>query len=192
MKSVRFPSAGYAILLTIMACRGRGADATASDTSSVSGSAPSAALAPSAPPLDKFAGGEPLLIAGKPTGYVKLPSGLLVRREVQSCPSQLPTAGCPKQSSGTCRQDSDCKQGTNAYCHRRGLENGCNCDYGCLNDSECHSGQVCVCSNPVGVCVDAVCDDKTACAGVCGTFFKDGQYVPMACREKADAPTRSD
>lgn len=157
---------------------------------------PTAAPMPAspAPSVDKLAGAEPLLVAGKPTGYVVLPNQLIARRNVQDCPSQLPTRGCPNVGKGAeaCRKDSDCQQGLNGYCHRRGLEPGCSCDYGCVNDEQCGPGRVCVCSNPVGVCVESECDEKTECPAVCATYLKDGGYAAMACRDHAEPPTRSD
>jgi hypothetical protein len=138
---------------------------------------------------------QPVLIAGKPTGYFSLPNGLLVRRKVQACPSQLPTRGClnKNKKAQSCGVDSECTQGKNGYCHRRGLAPSCNCDYGCLTDSECGSGEICICSNPVGRCVKAHCDEKTACErGTCSTFLKGNRYVDMTCREAAEPAEKTD
>jgi len=195
MRQLRSPLVIASLVSCLLACHRRGTEQSGAVRAPGSSSAAPLQTAPApVPSIDKLANAEPLLIAGKPTGYVTLPSGLIVRQSVQECPSQLPTRGCPNRDTygGACQKDSDCQQSANGYCHRRGLEAGCSCDYGCTRDEQCGTGRVCVCGNPVGVCVDARCDEKTACTGVCSTFLKDGGYAPMACREHAEPSTRSD
>ena len=40
---------------------------------------------------------------------------------------------------------------------------GCGCTYGCVRDTDCASGEICECGDPVGTCVRAACTADSAC-----------------------------
>jgi len=50
---------------------------------------------------------------------------------------------------------------------------GCQCIPGCVHDSDCMAGQICVCGEPVGVCETAACNP-----GTCGSGNACVDYAP--------------
>jgi hypothetical protein len=107
-----------------------------------------------------------------------------VRRRVAiACPSFLPRASkgaCPLPDaspfasgytfpiSEICRSDDDCSAKANSHCEPWSPDGGirpsdCRCSPGCLQDSDCAASEVCLCGNPVGICVPASCASSTSC-----------------------------
>ncbi len=77
----------------------------------------------------------------------------------------------------------------NGYCITGVQFPGCVCNYGCLSDSDCSSGQVCLCQDPVGKCVPANCQSDANCAnGYCSTYdYSPGcGGVAFACTTPRD------
>lgn len=111
---------------------------------------------------------------GVETGFVRCSEGFRHRSRAIECPSALPRAG--EREPGTwgihgiedeCSKDTDCS-GTHPYCESTtsielaGFANVCR--DGCVTDSECGSGQICECGDPVGHCVRALCREDGDCA----------------------------
>ena len=66
-----------------------------------------------------------------------------------------------------CTADSDCTAAPNGHCELAGAytNNLTECLYGCTQDYECGSGNVCLCGAPVGRCVNAECQTDGDCGG---------------------------
>jgi hypothetical protein len=128
---------------------------------------------------------EPMVFGGKPTGYSRLPSGLIVKTGSLRCPS-VGAVNCPSNggnpTDGSCRKDTDCVAGLNGYCGRVGLAVSCSCHYGCFEDPECAQGEACVCNGVRGQCVPAPCRAGGCKEGTCSTYFDGDKYHPFACR----------
>ncbi|MET0793049.1 MAG: hypothetical protein ABW061_16125 [Polyangiaceae bacterium] len=186
----------FAVLLGVLAlfaCN-RKTDAPAGPTGELS-SAPTAAAgqAPEARPdarVSESENGEPILVAGRSTGYSQLRDGLVVRTAKQTCPSSLPR---PEECHSTrrgCKTDAECKAKPNGHCTDIGDSLGCGCRYGCLNDEECGQNEVCLCAAPAGSCVAVTCSTETCAAPQCCATYHNGCfYQPFSCREHAGART---
>jgi hypothetical protein len=112
----------------------------------------------------------PLVVGGVDTGYDTCAGGALRRRAVVGCPSLLPRAGggvCPPGGGVGCSSDKDCTDKPLGIC-QSGDPGGCFCIYGCARDSDCGSGEVCVCGDPVGRCEPASCGTGGAQGAGCG------------------------
>jgi hypothetical protein len=88
-------------------------------------------------------------------------------------------------------QDSDCTSAPHGYCATNppGAPPGHFCYYGCTNDGECAEGQICVCGDPVGHCVQATCTEDKACpGGLCASYDPSpGCYgEAFACQKLGD------
>ncbi|AUX34023.1 MULTISPECIES: ferritin-like domain-containing protein [Sorangium] len=156
---------------------GTGSNASAASASTGDGPAASSGAGPagstgSAPP-----GGfpfacddpEPILVAGQNTGYVRCAGGWMHRAEVITCASPLPRPeACkdPGAGASSCSSDADCTEQPHGFCSP-GLGGeappGCFCHYGCTTDAECNEGQICLCGDPVGQCVQALCTSDQDC-----------------------------
>src|SRR5205823_5129317 len=85
---------------------------------------------------------------------------------------------CTGQAHGYCRASSG------------GQAPGCYCAAGCVTDAECGVGQICLCGDPVGQCVQASCTSD----GDCGANSFCLSYTPspgcpstaFACQNYAD------
>ncbi len=66
-----------------------------------------------------------------------------------------------------CIADSECSAAPNGHCEVAGpgTLNLTECLYGCTQDYECGSGNVCLCGAPVGRCVNAACQTDGDCGG---------------------------
>jgi hypothetical protein len=129
--------------------------------------------------------------------------GYLHRVEKKACPSAVPRQGTldtVSEELDQCHSDADCS-GDFAYCAQSSgggfqppfLE----CRTGCVVDSDCAAGSLCLCGDPVGQCVpasgctvDSECGGEALClgqlvSGVCGA----GQYE-FACEQADDACRR--
>lgn len=111
---------------------------------------------------------------GEPTGYVNCDGGTVHRTERMDCPSAIPRqtpcqAGTYFYDSGipVCTLDSDCTAAANGYCSDspRSINEPpvCHCVYGCVRDSDCEPGQICLCGDPTGRCVPSSCSSDQDC-----------------------------
>lgn len=144
----------------------------------------------------------PVVVAGKDTGFVRCAEGYSHRVAHADCPSLVPRPNVTcspggKDAGMECGDDTDCTAKPNGVC---GAGNGgpffCSCTYGCVRDSDCASGQICECGEPVGFCVNAVCTDDSKCsppslcAGVPGGFGGCGlapnTYVCQSAADRCD------
>jgi hypothetical protein len=100
-------------------------------------------------------------------------SGTVHRASVVGCPNLVvpASAGTCFDISSACKSNADCADaGPNAACSAfgpGGMPNGipgyCGCVAGCLRDSDCNAGEVCVCTNPLGACIPASCTSDAQC-----------------------------
>ncbi|WP_044986242.1 ferritin-like domain-containing protein [Sorangium cellulosum] len=164
---------------------GTGSNASSASASTGDGPAASSGAGPagstgSAPPEGlPFAcdDPEPVLVAGQNTGYVRCAGGWMHRAEVITCPSPLPRPEACKDTgggAGSCSSDADCTERPHGFCSP-GLGGeappGCFCHYGCTTDAECNEGQICLCGDPVGQCVQARCTSDQDCGTVlCSSY----------------------
>jgi hypothetical protein len=142
----------------------------------------------------------PIVVANVDTGYDTCESGTLRRRAVVDCPSLLPRASVPVCSElpdggaprlgGSCGSDQDCTANPNGYCQNASFsgysENtGCSCNYGCARDSDCYTGAICVCADPVGYCTSAACNSSAICLAGCDCVAPPA-YAEFACQTPED------
>jgi len=65
-----------------------------------------------------------------------------------------------------CSDDRHCTAMPYGYCKATPNSDALSeCRYGCVRDNDCDSGSVCLCGDPVGTCVPALCDSDAECAG---------------------------
>ncbi len=136
----------------------------------------------------------PIVVSGMDTGYDTCQGGTVRRRAVIVCPTApLPPSSCMLDASSVpafCQSNGDCDAGLFGVCNAAQFGEGCNCTYGCTRDSDCASGQICLCGDPVGRCIGASCNAGTCGAGMeCATYSL--QYCPgctegFACQTAAD------
>jgi hypothetical protein len=116
----------------------------------------------------------PLLVGDAGTGYStcnptpkSAGTGTIHRASVVRCPNLLvaAAAGSCTDVSGTCKSNADCAAvGPNAACTMSGAIAGyCECRAGCVSDSDCKAGEVCLCNAPIGGCVPASCTSDAQC-----------------------------
>ncbi|MET0791881.1 MAG: ferritin-like domain-containing protein, partial [Polyangiaceae bacterium] len=116
------------------------------------------------------------------------------RAEATTCASSVPRPEPFPNSSPTaeCKQDSDCTEKPNGWCGSfGGMALGPYCIYGCVMDSECSTGQLCLCGDPVGRCVQATdCTSDAACEPgyFCKSYDSSGGcgITTFACQKPAD------
>jgi hypothetical protein len=154
----------------------------------------------------------PVLMGGIDTGYDSCAGGYTRRRAQVMCPSLLPRPGngaCSQvfdASPARCSSDSDCSSDPYGHCELTspdaGLQAACDCVHGCRVDSDCASGMVCVCANPIGSCAPATCSTGASCGAAgcdciassagsgCGPRF-DCQMPEDQCASPGDC-TRQD
>lgn len=141
---------------------------------------------------------QPILVNGQSTGFVRCDSGSFHRTEKKECPTLLPRTvtcgagpvGDAAIALGQCNTDRDCTQNPNGFCQASGVGiQGCFCNYGCRNDSDCPASNICACAAPIGQCVavanctvDSDCGTGLLCLGT-----KDsGCSNVFACQTKDD------
>jgi hypothetical protein len=148
----------------------------------------------------------PVLVQGTDTGFVQCDSGFVHRAVVHACPSSLPRAGVCGQPSpfpgpdggpAGCTTDSACTAQPNGFCSQFDPTGGfpvggCTCYYGCKTDADCGAGQMCLCGDPVGVCVPASCKSDADCGPglLCTMSAPLGtcpSAPPFACQSPADS-----
>lgn len=132
-------------------------------------------------------------------------------RDVQ-CSSVLPrpNSALPPEltavDGSTCASDNDCTEHPHGFCAAWGSPGGppvpASCRYGCVTDTDCSDGTICICSQPVGQCIkascheDADCGDGMLCArwdashnSSCGSDFSyECQKPDDECAVGADCP----
>ncbi|WP_437573314.1 ferritin-like domain-containing protein [Sorangium sp. So ce887] len=144
---------------------------TAEGATTSSGEGPSGSTGTAPPEGFPFAcdDPEPIIVAGQNTGYVRCAGGWMHRAEIVACPSPLPRAeACPEPSDnpGACSSDADCTEQPHGHCDPAAGNDalpGCFCQYGCTIDADCTEGQICLCGDPVGRCVPALCTSDQDC-----------------------------
>ncbi len=140
----------------------------------------------------------PILVTGKDTGYDTCKGGTVRRRAILDCPTApLPTSECTYDAApsgvGKCASNGDCDAGPFGVCSVPFTDpyaGYCSCSYGCARDSDCASGQICLCGDPVGRCVGASCNAGTCGAGEeCASYWLEyctGCLQGFACQSVAD------
>lgn len=126
-------------------------------------------------------------------GYESCDNGTVHRPEIEDCPSQLPRLASMKIAppvEGSCTADTDCADMPHGYCTTGGQLPGTFCAYGCVKDSECGDGNICMCGEPVGHCVSASCTSDRDCgAGLRCQSYDQSQgcgILSFACQSPAD------
>jgi hypothetical protein len=111
-----------------------------------------------------------------PGGYESCGGGVLHRPSKQVCPNNTPRPGVMVTADGGpnfCTKDSDCTAKPYGYCMQNGVgaDGFTICSYGCTQDSECPAGDICLCDEPVGQCVQASCTQDSECTGgMCASY----------------------
>ncbi|WAS93365.1 ferritin-like domain-containing protein [Nannocystis punicea] len=117
-----------------------------------------------------------------PSGFVKCDDGVIHRPEPRECLSPVTPTSCPADAApeSECLTDADCTEKPFGSCQLNMVFGGilapgdtCGCVYGCQNDADCGSGEVCRCAgDELGLyteCVPATCITDADCAGeLCG------------------------
>lgn len=91
-----------------------------------------------------------------------------------------------------CRSDADCTAQPHGHCEATDGIFGppyAVCDYGCVTDSECSGGHVCLCgAGPVGRCVASPCRTDADCeGGMCASSAQGAcGPSPLACQTAQD------
>lgn len=130
-------------------------------------------------------------------GFVQC-TGFRHRESQRACVSKVPRAAAvPHQTAGACDFDADCTEKPYGWCSNVSQVGNTYCEYGCVQDSDCASGELCDCGDPVGRCVpancvvDADCQDGFLCrsydsSGGCGMTVYQCQSPADACGTDAD------
>jgi len=94
---------------------------------------------------------------------------------------------------GCCSRDSDCTAAPHGYCAPGdGFDSlpAPYCHYGCVDDSECDAGQVCLCGDLIGICVSARCSVDADCGGslACTPYTRSPGCpgIEFACQTATD------
>lgn len=128
----------------------------------------------------------PYLVNGATTGYAYCGT-LLHRVEQQDCPAP-PAASGPCNAyidagstpdggpSLECQTNADCVAAPGGYCN-----NSCSCQYGCIRDTDCGAGQVCLCELPISRCVNADCTTDQDCGSGRCSLYAECSMRSFAC-----------
>jgi hypothetical protein len=115
---------------------------------------------------------DPQPVVNAKSGFESCANGSIHRPFQSICLSRLPRPDFMAPDGGFpgCKLDIDCP-GPYGYCVGS-LAGGYYCTHGCAQDSDCMAGQVCLCGDPVGKCVDATCAVDADCGPglVCSTY----------------------
>lgn len=153
---------------------------------------------------------KPLQVLGQPTGFQECANGLVHRAAKEDCPSLLPRKE-PVQVTlaqalrrqvpefpedrvevivDECARDADCTAQPHGYCGTPIFDFATMCEYGCVKDSDCGEGQLCMCDDPVGYCVLAECtvDDDCPVNSTCAQYWPTPGCPPngFACQSPRD------
>jgi hypothetical protein len=169
-----------------------GGTSSGSSGSTGSGSTGSGSSGSGSPLSALCKGSMPLVVQGKDTGYETCMDGAVHRREALDCPSEVPRPApqCMPSPGSGCTQDTDCVDHPNGFCSAEPAQAVCFCNYGCTKDTECSPGEICLCGDPVGQCVQASCAGDTSCPS--GALCADYVIAPgcdmlaFACQTAAD------
>jgi hypothetical protein len=154
-------------------------------------------------------GSKPVIISGNDTGFQTCSNGMRHRPKAVKCPSFLPRSddgvsnlrrhishydelSGDEAGSMPCIRDSDCSARAYGHCEPTRPSVMTWCAYGCVSDSECSSGELCLCGDPVGGCVPATCRIDSDCGPpyVCGDYepidVECGDTDAFACQTKRD------
>ena len=138
-------------------------------------------------------------------GYVQEEDGTVHRASAATCVADNPRPACVDpgdRNAGGCTADAACRDGANPRCIQDSGQIGrfCQCDYSCATDSDCKTGQLCVCGEALGgghhsMCVTAQCQQDSDCpSGTCGvSVYHNGcsETRTLACRTQADTCTQN-
>lgn len=103
------------------------------------------------------------------TGLEQCSGGYVRRVAPANCPSSVPRAAAVSgynEAVDQCQFDADCAAADSPYAHCGLHEGGFAhvCVDGCVADSDCVAGRICLCGDPVGRCVPANCSTAADCA----------------------------
>ena len=142
---------------------------------------------------------KPVVLSGQDTGFDVCAKETLRRREAKTCPDLRPNPTPCSGATTKCTIDADCKAKPNDYCQYSkfggpGSSSICQCATGCTKDSECPSGQVCLCGSPIGKCIPADCGTSADCdpGFDCITSVDDCAWAQLHCQTPADECLTSD
>jgi hypothetical protein len=127
------------------------------------------------------------------SGWVSCNGEFFHREVAGTCESYVPR---PANPDGGCN-DADCA-GPYGHCWvsgTAGLASPATCIPGCIQDSDCASGEICFCEYPVGRCIPADCTTDADCgpSSFCSTYLGPSMpacafYVDGAsCQKSGDA-----
>ena len=146
-------------------------------------------------------------------GWERCSNGIVHRPVIGECSSPLPRSRSlplnpafapPAADAGLdapaacleagqcCQQDSDCTASPHGYCENDFSDGRIPvnyCQYGCVADSECGVGEVCLCGDPVGACVPSPCTSDADCNGLaCTTYeaFPGCGGIAISCQTPED------
>jgi len=137
------------------------------------------------PPTDATACENETAIGG---GWMRCGNGMMHRARVGVCESNVPRPDVQLTPGGyefaidagevlTCREDADCIDNAYGHCEwSNGEFYGTYCEYGCVRDSDCGDGLICLCDGgPVGRCAAATCQSDADCLGqgLCADYITD-------------------
>jgi hypothetical protein len=144
-------------------------------------------------------GGDPTGDCTKRSGNWLSCKGGLHRTEPGKCQSKLPRAGAippTKPDLDECTKDSECTAKPNGFCDVLPsgfvpVEPHNICAYGCLQDSDCSDGAVCLCGDFIGSCETAPSckSDEDCTGGALCTQYDSCPGVPVssfACQTPND------
>jgi hypothetical protein len=131
-------------------------------------------------------------VSGTSNGSFVQCSGFKHREQEMTCPTRPPRAeAISHQVAGECNYDADCTDKPYGWCSNYSQLGNSYCAYGCAKDSECASGQICECGDPVGRCVPADCSSDADCQSgfLCRSFDSSGgcALTAYSCQAPADA-----
>lgn len=201
---VGFVDSRDSLRISILVALGLQGCATASQTAQSSGESTSVVtIAPVsstnvvAEPSDP-ADAEIPVISSK-IGWVTESNGNAHRATVTSCDPTIDMPACAgTEGHLSCKTDADCTAHPHGKCTTGYGQVGsyCGCTYSCANDSDCETGEACVCKGVgrVGqghsVCAKAVCStDKDCESKQCGlSIYHNGcsAVTSLVCRTKND------
>lgn len=111
--------------------------------------------------------------------------GLMHRKAADACTSRLPRPDAVTDApDAPCTHDADCTAFPNGYCtsYRATGQLRFTCNYGCVADSDCGAGHVCLCGDVIGTCAKADCVTDADCAAGFLCAESDESY---GCRQTA-------
>jgi hypothetical protein len=135
---------------------------------------------------------------GTPTGFEACTSDdSVVRTSSVTCSDPYPPSdGVTCQAGyGVCSSDDDCTDAPFGSCgYVADITAQCQCEYGCVTDADCGSGQVCMCAplHHGTRCIDADCQSDADCdqGYRCTLSLADGGWLEawpsVRCHSAAD------